>query len=220
MAAGFSINWALNHLALRREAAAAGIPLRFLRWPRELNVLWRFSVPAMLGGALVGPVNWACSALLVNRPNGYGEMGVFNAANQWYMAIMFLPGVFGQILLPVPSERYGADDHSRSAKVVKLAIGAIALTVMPFVIGLSLLSPFVMGLYGAGFREGWPTLVVVVVTAGLLAIQTPLGPVIDASGRMWTRFVMNLGWAAASLVLTARLISLGSVGVAAALRGL
>jgi O-antigen/teichoic acid export membrane protein len=215
LAASLAINWVLNHFALRREAASAGIPLRFLRWPRDLGVLWRFSLPAVFAAAMVGPVNWACSAMLVNQPGGYGEMGVFNAANQWFLGVMFLPSVLGQVVLPVLSERYGANDQVRSAKVLKVAIGANALAVVPLVIGLSLLSPFVMDLYGTAFRDGWPTLVAVLVTAGVMAIQAPVGQVLAASGRMWLGFLMNLGWAAAFVGLTALLVSHGSVGVAA-----
>ena len=135
-AAGSAVNWALNHLALRCEAALAGIPLTFARWPRELPILWQFSVPAMLGGVMVGPITWACNALLVNRPNGYGEMGVYSAANQWFMGLIFLPGVLGQIVLPVLSERYGANDQVRSAKVLKVSIAANGITVAPLVIVL------------------------------------------------------------------------------------
>jgi hypothetical protein len=90
--------WALKHAAVRREARRAQMPIEYRESRRELPVLWKFSLPALLSGALVAPVYWICSAILVNRPNGYAEMGVFNAANQWYGALLFLPVTLGTSL--------------------------------------------------------------------------------------------------------------------------
>jgi O-antigen/teichoic acid export membrane protein len=73
-----------------------------------------------------------------------------------------------------------------------------------------------MSLYGEGFRSGWSTLVVVLLTAGLLAVQTPVGQIIAATGKMWTGFAMNLGWAILFIVSTLLLIDLGSLGLATA----
>ena len=80
LAINLGVNWLLNHLALRKEARRYNVPLAFRDCSRELSVLWRFSLPAVLAGSMVGPVRWACSALLVNQPDGYGEMGIFTAA--------------------------------------------------------------------------------------------------------------------------------------------
>jgi len=93
LAINLSFNWLLNHLALCKEAKHYRVPFTFKNCTREWSVLWRFSLPAALSGALVGPVNWACGALLVNQPDGYGEMGIYSAANQWRFAILFIPGM-------------------------------------------------------------------------------------------------------------------------------
>ena len=94
-------NWLLNHLALRKESRRYKVPFTLKKCSRELSVLWRFSLPAALSGALVGPVNWVCGVLLVNQPDGYGEMGVYSAANQWRIAILFIPSMLGQVILPL-----------------------------------------------------------------------------------------------------------------------
>ena len=56
LAANMIINWLLNHLALRREAARFKVPFSsvgcFAEWP----ILLRFSLPAALGGIMVSPV--------------------------------------------------------------------------------------------------------------------------------------------------------------------
>lgn len=73
-----------------------------------------------------------------------------------------------------------------------------------------------MRLYGQGFGEGWSTLVVVLLTAGLLALQIPVGQIIAASGKMWMGFAMNAGWSVTFIVNTLLLLNHGSLGLATA----
>ncbi|MCP4182027.1 MAG: oligosaccharide flippase family protein [Hyphomicrobiales bacterium] len=214
MTINLGINWLLNHLALRKEAKRHKVPFTFRDCRRELPVLWRFSLPAALGGIVVGPVNWICSAMLVNQPNGYGEMGMFNAANQWFIMMLFLPGIFGNVILPVLSDQLGQNDTRGSSKTLLLSIKLNVIIVTPLVLIACIASPFIMSLYGEEFAAGWPTLVVVFLTAGLLATQTPAGQIIAASGKMWTGLMMNIGWALIFIVSTLLLIDNGALGLA------
>ena len=210
------VNWLLNHVSLRRESALAGVPFRLSGWGREWPTLWKFSLPAALSGVIVAPIYWVTNSILVNRPNGYAEMGIFNAANQWFGALLFLPAVLGQVVLPALSERLGDEDRIRAAKMVSLSIKLNLLVVTPLVLILCLASPWVMGFYGHSFRAGWPTFVIVVVTADLLAVQLPVSQLIAAAGRMWLGFSMNLGWALVFVLGTAAWVSNGATGLAAA----
>jgi O-antigen/teichoic acid export membrane protein len=194
LVASMFVNWVLNHITIKNEAYRVGVHITYNHCLQEWGILWKFSFPAALAGIMVGPVNWVCNAMLVNQPNGYAEMGIYNAANQWFIALLFLPGIIGQIVLPMLSERLGEKDKESSKAVLMLSIKLNCLIVLPLVIGGCLASPFIMQLYGDGFREEWLTLVVVLVTAGLLAVQTPVGHIIAASGRMWVGLVMNMAW--------------------------
>jgi len=216
LAVNLGVNWVLNHLALRKEARRYGVPLTFHSCGREVSVLWRFSVPAMLAGCMVGPVNWICGALLVNQPDGFGEMGILSAANQWYTILLFLPSVIGQVVLPVLSERLGQKETGQSRRLLLLAMKMNALLVLPVVIIASLASLHIMSLYGEDFISGWSTLIVVLMTAGITTIQNPVGQIITASGRMWIGFAMNLGWALVFVAGTWVLIAHGSLGLASA----
>jgi len=208
------INWFFNHLALQKEARRKNVPLSFKKCNVEINVLWKFSLPALLAGSTVGPVNWICSAILVNQPKGYDEMGIYSAANQWFYLLLFMPSILGQVLLPVLSERLGQKDTKQSQKTMIFAIKANLLMILPFIILASIISPYIMNLYGKGFREGWPTLIVVLFTTGLVAVNEPVGKIIAASGKMWIGFVMNFGWAIMFVVSTLLLAYLGSMGIA------
>ena len=210
------LNWLLNHLALRKEARRYNVPFTFNKCSEELPVLWRFSLPAVLGNAMVGPVNWVCTALLVNRPGGYGEMGVFSAANQWYSVLMFVPSLLNQILLPILSERHGQKKVKQSLKALIFAIKTSALTTFPIILLASVASPEIMRLYGAEFVRGWPTFVVILFTTGLQIVITPITSILVASGKMWVPFIWNMLWAIIYIFGTRLLLGYGSLGLASA----
>jgi O-antigen/teichoic acid export membrane protein len=211
-----AINCVLNHFALRAEARRATIPIDYRDCAQERRILWTFSLPAVLSGLMIGPVYWLCSVLLVNLPNGYAEMGIFNAVNQWFVALQFLPTVLGQAVLPMLSQEFGAGEGERFKRLLLSAIAMNAVVIVPVVLIGAVLSPAIMRSYGSGFAGEGLTLIMVLLAAGLLAIQTPVGHVIAASSRMWLGVLMNAGWALVFLGSAAALIQHGALGVASA----
>jgi O-antigen/teichoic acid export membrane protein len=127
------------------------VPLAFSGCSKELSILWKFSTPAMLGGMLVGPVNWACNALLVNQPKGYMEMGIFQAANQCFAILLFLPLQLSRVILPVLSERLGQQDVSNAKKIMCM----VKLLYVPVIIVASASNLFVHHrIVGGDFKDG------------------------------------------------------------------
>jgi len=210
------LNWLLNHLMLRREASRKNINIILTGCTRELPVLWKFSFPAFLSMALFGPVNWICHAMLVNQPNGYGEMGIFNAANRWYSALLFFPNTASMAVLPILSERLGIRDKSGASRILSYTMRGSLIYALPIVLILSIFSPQIMSLYGNDFASSWPILIVVLFTAGLISVQAPVGKIIAASGRMWIGMTMNLGWALCYIAGTYLLVGKGAIGLASA----
>lgn len=184
----------INRYVLNRECRRAGITITYRGLKTEWGVLWQFSIPAFLAGSMVGPVIWISNTILVNQPNGYAEMGIYNAANQWGTAIMFLPHVLSQAVMPMLASLYGVNDKQSTKKLLKISIFASALASLPIVSALVVGSKQIMGLYGPEFTGRGEVLVLVALTTALLAIETPVGKIIAASGRMWVGTVMNLGW--------------------------
>lgn len=210
------LNCVFNYIGVRSLVRERNILIGckgcFTAWP----ILWKFSVPAILAGAMVAPVSWGCNAMLVNQTNGYAEMGILNAVNQWFNALMFLPGILGQVLLPILSERMGVNETAHSGRAMVLSMKLNALVTGSLAVVLAGLSPFLMGLYGPSFRQAWPVFIVALLTAVLLSVQTPVEHVIVAAGRMWVVFWMNMGWGLAFIGLTYGLLTWGALGVSSA----
>jgi O-antigen/teichoic acid export membrane protein len=204
----------LNWYALRREANRYGIPISFSSCISESPVVWRYSAPAVLGSALISVVNWIAATMLVRQPNGYGEMGSFNAANQWFNAVMWLPYIVSGVTLPVLAERLGANDKANTIRLLKMTFRISAVFVLPVVAAGCLLSPFIMRSYGKGFAGTWPILIVVLVTAAVLSLELIVGELIAAAGHMWLGLLSNIGWGVVFLGMTPLLLKWGALGLA------
>ena len=94
-----------------------------------------------------------------------------------------------------------------------LAAKANLVIAVPLVAVASLLSPLLMGLYGDAFADGWPTLVIALHTAGVIAVLMPITQMIVASGQMWVTLAMNAGWAVVFLAGSAFFTRYGSQGI-------
>lgn len=184
---------------------------------RERSILWRFALPALFAGALVSPAHWIVYALVANTPNGYTQLAVIGIAMQWFNVIMFLPGTAGRVVLPILTDHITNNDHGSSRQILRYAIGANTLIVVPIAVIVGLFSPAIMGLYGNGFRNENIALVLAVITATILAIQSPVGNLVVATSRMWMGAAMNAGWAILYVGIAYFVVDKGAVGVMAAL---
>jgi O-antigen/teichoic acid export membrane protein len=52
-----------------------------------------------------------------------------------------------------------------------------------------------MGFYGPGFAEGWPVLVITLLSAGVLMIQGPITDRLIATSKMWAYLLAHIIWA-------------------------
>ena len=125
----------------------------------------------------------------------------------------FLPKPAQEFLL---SERIGAHDKARSAKVVMASLKITALATLPLVIIGSLFATYIMGAYGTEFVGDWPTLVVSLMTCAVVAVQVPVGNLLAATGRMWDSLGMNLLWAIVFLIGTWFALERGVLGLVSA----
>jgi O-antigen/teichoic acid export membrane protein len=151
---------------------------------------------------MVTPVVWVTNAMLVNQRDGYAEMGIYNAANQWRNLILFVPAILAQVNLPIMTERTSRKEYGASWAHVKLALYANMLLTGPVTALLCLLSPIIAGLYGEEFRRAWPVFAVALGSAFLQAIQSPIVTLWSAKNQMWKNFLMNLAWAALVICLS------------------
>jgi len=216
LALSMVVTVAATRWVVAQEWKRFDITLNWREAKREWRVLIQYSLPTFLSGMSAGPVFWGCNALLANQSNGYAQLGIYNAANQWQSAIQFLPALIGTAILPVMSERHGNGDVQGGLRVMKGMMGVTALIVVPVTLLICVCGPWIMRGYGTSFVSGYWVLVLSVVTAALLAVMTPVGQYLAACGRMWTAFAMNAGWSICMIGTAWLMVRWGAEGLAGA----
>ena len=209
------LNWLLNHLALRHEAKKASVPFSISTCLREYPVLFAFSVPAFLSSTMVGPVRWGANALLVNQPNGYSEMGIFNAAYSFQQFLLFLTLTLGHPLLPMITNELETKNE-KLEKVNMLSTWSLGVfSALP----LLTFPEIIQTLFGKefDFLTFNRTFILVILTTSIMIYKQGLARVLQANGLMWWAFSSNIFWATVLLLSAFLLVSFGSIGLAAAI---
>jgi len=206
----------LYYLALRKKSRESSVPIRFSGAFAEARIIWRFSIPAVMGGAMVTPAFWACSAIIANTPHGYSELGLFNAANQWRVAILMFPTMLAGVALPMLSSLRAEADAKGYRNLLLTNVKISAGTSAAVAIVISCLSLFIMRTYGKSFASGYPVLIVLCGVAVIMATLDVVGQSIASEGRMWFGFALNAIWAMVLITSTWTLRNSGALGLALA----
>lgn len=189
-----------SEFAIRAQCQALGFPVRLKGCMAEKRILWVFSIPSLLAAVIVGPVTWASSALLVNQPGGYGEMGLFSAASQWRMAIVFIPQVLSQPLLSMLCNLGEARRGDAFRKLLKanlflnLAICSAAAAVVICA------RPYILAAYGHEFASASTVLTLLVLSSVVSCTANVIGQAVASLGKMWWNVIISCVWAAVQLM--------------------
>ena len=182
MTIAVAINWLINHYAIRKECKKSGIPYTYRGCFTEHPVLWQFALPSMVSSIFFIPVEWALNALIVNQPGGYEQMGLFNAAKQWHVIILYIPSAISNMTLPIMSNLLGEGKYQQYKKMLlvnSFMLAGIALVVsLPIVI----FSSEIMALYGPGFSTGTDILLLICFYSVLWAANIVIGQVLWTTG--------------------------------------
>jgi O-antigen/teichoic acid export membrane protein len=203
---------------LIQECRAKGIAWKWERniwfeWP----ILWKFAFPIVAASLLLTPVLWITNKILINQPDGYSELGRFNAANQWRMLFLFLQTTLATAMLPVLSEIHGAQDRSKFVSTVALNTRATWIIGLPIATLIIALSHPLARIYGGQF-EGIETVITILALSSLLnLINSTVGIALVSSGKIWLGTLMNFGWALVVVTTSLLLIpNYGAIGMASA----
>lgn len=204
---GYISLYVANYISICKLLKKEQICISFKELKKEdFSLLYKFSLPAALSSIMVAPAYWFARTLLVNT-NGFGELAIYEASEQWRSMIVFIPGTLSNIVLPILSS-VGACDSSKFWKILNVNIllnGTIAMVLALFV---SLLSPFIIELYGSGFTDPL-TLIVLSFSTIFSSVASVVGVSIASRAKMWIGFGFNSMWALMFIGFSSILLGFG-----------
>lgn len=207
----FTINAAIGLLlcavAINRDANKHSIVFGYsvAIW-REWHVLWKYSLPLMIANLLVVPVTWITNTYLVNQPGGYGELGLFNAANQWRMLIIFLPALLTSAMLPVLSETHSRENKDDFIHTISLNLRGTWIVAFPMTVLVILMGKQLAQLFGKQFLGSEQMIAILMLACFLNVVNGAVGGALVGSGKIWIGTLMNIGWAIVMVGLSFMLI--------------
>jgi O-antigen/teichoic acid export membrane protein len=187
----------LYYVTLTNQCNSLNIPITFTNSWQDISLLSKFSLPLFIASMLASPTVWVLNTLLVRQHNGFADMGLINAANQWRIGILTLPSIFCSAALPIlSSEQDKVDSGPTQFKIMMDMVEKLAiLAVLPLYTFVIFFGDTIMRLYGKNFVNGYPVLLGLSCAAGIIALVGPLGTALAAIGRNWIGLAINLIWA-------------------------
>jgi O-antigen/teichoic acid export membrane protein len=213
-AVSLMINLILNSHVIYNNVKKHEIQYSFRESYQEFPVLWKFSLPAALGGMISIPAFWFCGMLLVRQENGLMEYGIFIAAQKLCTMLMFIPGILVQVIVPMLSETNALNDEKLFRKITLLNLTINLVSTIMIAIPLSLLSKQIMGLYGQEFVAGAGILIVYCIASLLMAPDWIVSQVLTSRGKMWSMLFLNALWGITLISVSYFLLTLNFGGTA------
>lgn len=205
-----------NSYIVRKYLTKYKISVHFCDLKKRLNLLYKFSMPAMLSGVTHWGSVWVGNVMLVNHHDGYVQMGIYSASYQWLGMMLFFPSIITNTILPIMSERKGVNDHDSMKNVLFFSIKISFKVLVPICFILMIFSPNIMKFYGNGFENSWPVLVVIVLMSLFACIQNMIGNTFAVLDKMWINLNLNILWCVLFVIIAFFLLDsgLGALGLA------
>lgn len=202
---GITLLYILNFFSVRRSFARNHIDIKKGRIRKEdWKLLYTYSIPATLSAIMVTPAFFIIRTLLV-KSNGFGELAIFEAADQWKVILLFIPGAISQIVLPILASITNNKEFKNTLLANIIGISCISLL---FAIFTLLASNMIMNFYGNGFEDTTP-----LILLGFSTVFSSVSNVIEMSvyskDKIWTSFLLNLIWAIVLILSTYYLLRMG-----------
>ncbi len=217
LALGAIVAWLVGRVLLMDELKTRGISICYKGCWSDWRILTGYSLPSLLSGLVATPVLWFCMTLVARTPNGYVELGIYNAAYQWHGPMVFIPMILMSVSIPVLVQEWEAGRREQFRRVTFGICGLMLAISLPPVTLAAFFSPWVMSLYGPGFHEGEMVLMLLLAAAPLHALAKIASAALFGMNLAWWVLGTNLVWGASLLTVTLWLVpTLGVMGLAIA----
>ena len=130
-----------------------------------LRRLWHYALPAFVAFMVVFAALLYGQLLLSRQDVGYAEVGLFNVAYRWHLAIVFLPAAIAPAVLPMMTRLLAQDDPHRARWVFRINLFAsVLLAAFPAAI-LALAAAPILELSGSFYGKHPEPLVVLALAS-------------------------------------------------------
>ncbi|MFV0943005.1 oligosaccharide flippase family protein [Bacillus pacificus] len=193
--------WIYNYVMLKKIYKDKDISLTIVnKFDREIT--YGFLLPAALCGIVSGIITWGSTNLIVTLKDGYNELAMYNAANNYKTIILYIPNLIGRVVLPTLSNYKSTQKKHRYNSLVK-ANFAINIAISAFVGAVIVInSKLFFGLYGNDFYDHNILMIVIIIGAILDVTTNLIFQLLVVENKMWSQFLVIVLRYVALLIVT------------------
>jgi O-antigen/teichoic acid export membrane protein len=212
------IQWVVLRRCLQTELARQGIVVRYGNLGKERAIVVRVALPAALIGFVSMPAFWLASAVLVRQPGGYEQMALYGAANSFRVIVLLLSTVINNVGMSVLGNQRRMADDVRYRQVFWTNMGLTAGVVLLGAFTVILLGPWLLTIFGRGFGESYPVLVVLMLAMIPEGLAAATHQVMQAEDKIWLSLLVIVVPRDATLAVLSYVLSptYGALGLAVA----
>ena len=198
--------WSVGRLLLGIVLRGKGIIVCYQGCWYDWRILPNYSAPKFLVDLFSAMAIWIAMTLIARTPQGFEQLGLYNAAYQWVGPLIFFPMIVSTVSIPALVQEWEAG-RARGFRHVFLGL-VIFCSVSTLIISLaiSLLSPWIMNFYGPGFEEGWLLLVILSLASVFLGVGNISSNALLSMNKPWVDFFVKVGWVMCLLGITISLL--------------
>ncbi|WP_282079812.1 oligosaccharide flippase family protein [Aquimarina algiphila] len=154
------IGCSLNYSIIKKEQRIKGIVILYEKLYKRIRKILSFSLPLALREIIYSTGNWITYYLLLEKSD-FGEVGIFNSANQLSQIILFLPGaILGVSLSMLSTHRENKKNYVSLVKKSLLFNFIIVVVVGVFI---AIFSGLIYDFYGNSYQGGREVLYVLIL---------------------------------------------------------
>jgi FkbM family methyltransferase len=175
--------------ALRRECLRQGIRINYRRAANEWPIIVKFAVPGALSGFTSAPALWFASALLVRQPDGFSQMAIFSASFSLMAAVLLLPSIANNVGMSLINHHKGTGNSLEYRQIFWVNLAVTTAIVVAGAVAAAVLGPELLRLFGKNFKNGYTTLLILLVAAVPQGLAVALYQIIQSQAKMWLSFL-------------------------------
>ena len=183
------LRYAIHRHFLAAECVAAGIQFSYRHLSELQGILFRFAIPAAMSGYFTLPMFWLANVILFQQPNGAASMALYGAAASVRVMVLFLPITINSVGVSILTHTKGTGDMRGFRRMYWNNVAAVVGTIVLFGIPIALFGRVILSLFGKGFQDAYPVILVVLVAAVAEGLSVSLFQMIQAHERMWFAFL-------------------------------
>lgn len=196
----------LNKHSISKTLESNGITIHGNHFMNEHKmIISRFAIPAALNSLIVVAAFWCLKTMLVRMTN-FAQLGIYEAADQWKVIMLYIPSALSSILLPILSNTSGKGASVKRLLKYNIMVNMIISGIIAIIV--IIFSGTIMGFYGAGFEQP-DTLIVLAASTIFTTVALVTTTAMTSLAKVWLSFLFQTLWGATMLVSAYILLSKG-----------